>query len=287
MALKAESVDESFIRSRIPPRKASSHKGQNGVVCVVGGSAVYHGAPFLCSLAALRTGVDLVYVAVPKQIAQAVRALSPDLIVFPMPDTKLTSGNANRLSSWIRDVDSFALGPGLGSQTVDNLKHFIRKMEDKTRTVVLDADALRKGVLEAVTKPCILTPHTGEFERLFGVKLPEDTESRIQIVNEFSRKHAKTILLKGPVDIISDGERIAINKTHTPAMTVGGTGDVLTGICSALLAKGLSPFDAACCAAFINGKAGILASEEKGLHITASDVVSKIPLAMKDFDSIE
>lgn len=280
-------IDEEFVKRKIPPRKKDSHKGQNGTVCVVGGSSIYHGAPFLCAMGALRTGSDLVYLAVPKQIAPSIRALSPDFIVFPMPDTKLTKGNVNRLASWIRYVDSFAVGPGLGAQKVENLNNFFKRISEKCRSIVVDADALRKEVLDSITIPSVLTPHSGEFERISGIKLPENKEERINLVSEFSKKVGKTILLKGYIDIIAGSENIAINTTHTPAMTVGGTGDVLAGISSALLAKGLSPFDAACCASFINGRAGILAYNEKGLHITASDVASMIPLAMKDFDRIE
>ena len=90
-------IDEDYVKSRIPPRKRDSHKGMNGVVCVVGGGRIYHGAPFLCAMGAARTGVDLVYVAVPAQVAVPIRSLSPDLIVFPLPDSKLTRGNAVKL----------------------------------------------------------------------------------------------------------------------------------------------------------------------------------------------
>jgi ADP-dependent NAD(P)H-hydrate dehydratase len=285
--LDVTEIDEFFVRKRIPPRKSNSHKGQNGIVCVVGGSSIYHGAPFLCAKGALRTGSDLVYLAVPKQIVNSVRALSPDFIVYPLPDSKLTRGSTNRLCSWIKNVDSVAFGPGLGNQKIENLKYFVEKISEKTKTIVLDADSLRQGITSSLKIPSTLTPHSGEFERLFGVRLPEGEKERIETAFEFSKKEKKTLLVKGYIDVISDGSNVAVNRTHTPAMTVGGTGDVLTGICASLLSKGLSPFDAACCAAFINGRAGILAYQEKGLHITASDVADKIPYAMKDFDSIE
>ena len=100
-------------------------------------------------------------------------------------------------------------------------------------------------------------------------------------------EHGVVVLLKGPTDVISDGESVGLNDTHSPAMTVGGTGDVLTGVTSGLAAKGMGRFDAACCAAYINGLAGAEAAKELGLHIVASDVVGCIPKAMKRFDRIE
>ena len=96
-----------------------------------------------------------------------------------------------------------------------------------------------------------------------------------------------TVLVKGPTDIVSDGDRVAFNTTHSPAMTVGGTGDVLTGITTALAAKGLAGFEAACCAIYINGLAGERAAKEHGLHIVASDVVGNVAKAMMQFDRLE
>ena len=110
-------VDSDMVAGIIPPRRRDAHKRMNGTVCVVGGSRIYHGAPFLCGLGAMRSGVDLVYIAVPATIATAVRSLSPDFIVVPLPDSKLTRGNVSKLLSWVPRVDAFAVGPGLGRRT--------------------------------------------------------------------------------------------------------------------------------------------------------------------------
>jgi len=107
------------------------------------------------------------------------------------------------------------------------------------------------------------------------------------LVKKAAVKHGVVVLLKGPTDVISDGESVGLNVTHTPAMTAGGTGDVLTGIVTGLAAKGMGRFEAACCAAFVNGLAGVEAASEMGLHITASDVVSKVPKAMRKFDRLD
>jgi NAD(P)H-hydrate epimerase len=283
-------IDEGFVKGRIPARKKDSHKGMNGVVCIVGGGRTYHGAPLLCALGAARTGVDLVYLAVPAIVATAIRSLSPDLIVFPLPDSKLTRGNASRLASWLPEVGCIAIGPGLGPQNPNELKNALATLSAKSPALVADADALRAVILEAPDAQrakMVVTPHEGEFERLFGQKVPGPIEDRVAVVKKAAGEHGVVVLLKGPTDVISDGENVGLNNTHSPAMTVGGTGDVLTGVTAGLAAKGLGRFEAACCAAYINGLAGAEAAKELGLHILASDVVGCIPKTMKRFDRIE
>ena len=283
-------IDDGFVNARIPARKKDSHKGMNGVVCIVGGSRTYHGAPLLCAMGAARTGVDLVYLAVPAVIATAVRSLSPDLIVIPLPDSKLTRGNASRLASWLPEVGCIGIGPGLGPQNPNELNNALATLSAKSPALVVDADALRSAILEApaaLRAKMVVTPHAAEFERLFGQKVPGSTEERVAVVRKAAGEHGVVVLLKGPTDVVSDGEKVGLNNTHSPAMTVGGTGDVLTGVTSGLLAKGLGGFDAACCAAYINGLAGAEAAKEFGLHIVASDVVGGIPKAMKRFDRVE
>jgi ADP-dependent NAD(P)H-hydrate dehydratase len=278
-------TDAEMVGRILPPRRKDAHKRANGTVCVVGGSRLYHGAPFLCAMGAMRAGVDLVYIAVPASIATAVRSLSPDFIVIPLPDAKLTRGNVSKLMTWVPRVDAFAVGPGLGEQRPELVVNALNQMKGDGRSLVVDADALRPQIVPSIrgTKT-VVTPHAGEFERLFAVKLPDDTTGRVKAVMEQAKKAGVTVLLKGPTDVISDGNRAALNDTHSPAMTVGGTGDVLTGITGALLAKNVPPFDAACAAAYISGSAGVEAAKEFGMHITASDVANNVATAMKRFD---
>ena len=281
------SIDANMVAGVIPPRKRSSHKRMNGTVCVVGGSRLYHGAPFLCAQGAMRSGVDLVFVAVPAMIAPSIRALSPDFIVVPLPDAKLTRGNVSKLMSWVERVNAYAVGPGLGPQNPQHLVNAINSMKGGDTGIVVDADALRPQILPSLRNArAVVTPHAAEFERLFGQRLPGDLRGRVDLVSESAKKFGVTVLLKGPTDIVSDGEKIGTNDTHSPAMTVGGTGDVLTGVTAGLLAKGVSPFEAACAAAFVNGWAGVEAARELGLHITASDVANRIANAMKRFDRL-
>ncbi|MDA4118303.1 MAG: NAD(P)H-hydrate dehydratase [Thaumarchaeota archaeon] len=283
-------MDGEFVMRALPPRKRSSHKKMNGVVCVVGGSRTYHGAPFLCAMGAARSGVDLVYLAVPAAIVTPIRSLSPDLIVIPLPDSKLTRGNASRLASWLPEVGAIGIGPGLGPQNPDELKNALATLSEKCGTLVVDADALRPQILgspEAQRSKTIVTPHAGEFERLFGQPVPDDIDARAALVRKAAGDHGLVVLLKGPTDVVSDGDKVALNNTHSAAMTVGGTGDVLTGITAGLAAKGIERFSAACCAIFINGLAGVEATKDLGDHIIASDVVARIPKVMKQFDKTE
>jgi ADP-dependent NAD(P)H-hydrate dehydratase len=278
-------IDARMVAGVIPARKKSSHKRMNGTVCVVGGSRLYHGAPFLCASGAIRSGVDLVYIAVPASIAPSIRGLSPDFIVVPLPDSKLTRGNVSKLMSWVEGIDCFALGPGLGPQPPELIVQAINKMKGEERRLVIDADALRPQILPSIKGTgAIVTPHAKEFERLFGGALPPEVEGRVKVVSEVAKKTDVTVLLKGPTDVVSDGNRVGLNDTHTPAMTVGGTGDVLTGIVAGLSAKGMGPFEAACAGVFINGSAGVEAVRSLGFHITASDVANNIANAMKQFD---
>ncbi|MFQ6011157.1 MAG: NAD(P)H-hydrate dehydratase, partial [Nitrososphaerales archaeon] len=219
----AAEVTEDMFQSVFRPRNDDSHKGQNGVVLVVGGGWLYHGAPTLAALAASRTGVDLVLVAVPKVIAPSVRAISPNLIVLPLPDAKLTRGSAKRLLKWIPEVDAVVVGPGLGIGPKDGISVLLTDLVSKGAGITLDADALRKEVLEHVKgRKCVLTPHLGEFKRLFGVNLEKDSSAvRAKKVKKYAKQWKLTILLKGQVDVISDGAEVVLNYKGTSAMTVG------------------------------------------------------------------
>lgn len=286
--MRTISIDGAFVSKVIPARSKDSHKRMNGSVCVVGGSRLYHGAPFLCGMGAMRSGVDLVFVAVPAMIAPSVRALSPDLIVVPLPDAKLTRGNVSKLLAWVKDIDAFAVGPGLGPQNPHEVAHAINEFKGAGKGLVIDADALRPEALASMKNAnAVVTPHAMEFQRLFGQALPADLDARVDAVTSCAEKAGLTVLLKGATDIVTDGNRVGLNVTHSPAMTVGGTGDVLTGITAGLLSKGMPPFEAACAAAFVNGSAGAEAARQFGLHIVASDVVNQIANVMKRFDRIE
>ena len=286
MTEQPHDVTSDIVAAYMPPRKMDSRKGQNGKVLVVGGSRIYHGAPIMASLAALRTGSDLVYTAVPKTISGAVRAASYDIIAIPMADQKLTRGTAQQLAGAIPvPLDSAAIGMGLA--VTDGLPILVRRLTDMDIRLVLDAGALIPGIAEMVSdRNCILTPHAGEFKRVFGVIPPDDINDRYEMVRQKAAGFGVTILLKGSVDVISDGKTTYLCRGRVPAMTVGGTGDVLAGLTAGLLSRSRDSLGSAAAAAFINKRVGDIVYAQKGLHMISSDMLPVIPSVMKEFDRV-
>ena len=256
---------------------------------VLGGSYIYHGAPALSSLAALRTGADLVYTCVPKINVQSTRAVSPNLIVIPLADSKLTRGAVNKLLGQIpSDLDSSTIGMGLSIQDPEALKLLVKSLLDRDVRLSLDASTLVNYILPLLSgKNVIVTPHQGEFKRMFGEVPPESKKSRIAMVEKFAKKHSVTIILKGSTDIISNGTTTYLNTKNIPAMTVGGTGDILSGIISGILAQNRDVLESAVTATYFNGLAGKMTQKKFGTHMTATDLLDVLPIVMKSFDKIK
>ena len=283
-----KNLTAALVKKFIPARKSKSRKGDNGIVLVVGGSYIYHGAPVLSSLAALRCGTDLVYTCVPKINVTPTRAISPNLIVIPLVDQKLTLGAVKKLVGALpRNLHSATIGMGLAIQEKNSLLHLVKSLLDRDVRLSLDASALIPEVLPILAhKNVVVTPHAGEFKRLFG-DVPSDSNlERIKLVEENALKHGITILLKGSTDIISDGKITYLCEKNTPAMTVGGTGDVLSGLVAGLLSTNRNPLESAAAASYICGLAGKEVQEKLGLHITSMDLIDSIPSVMKPFDKI-
>jgi len=272
----------------INPRHLDSKKGDNGIVLVVGGNRIYHGAPILASLSALRSGTDLVYTAVPRSNIIPVRSASPNIIALPLADDKLTVGSANRLIAMLpKKPDSAAIGMGLTVSKPEALLILVRRLQSLGTKLVLDASALVPSILSQIENTdAIVTPHAGEFKRIFGETVGDKEDERISSVHKTAKLHGITILLKGWIDIVSNSERIAVNSIHNCGMTVGGTGDVLSGLVSGFLSK-YAPFESSMLGVFINGTAGNLALEKMGIHLVATDLISNIPAAMEPFDLIK
>ena len=284
----AKNLQSTIVRKFIPERKACSRKGENGVVLIVGGSYIYHGAPILSSLAALRAGSDLVYTSVPKINAQSTRSISPNLIVLPLVDSKLTRGAANKLLGQIpHGLNSATIGMGLAIKDIESLETLLKPLLNRDVRLSLDASALVSGILPLISnKNVVVTPHAGEFKRLFGEVPSNQIKDRITLVEKHAKKYQITILLKGPTDIISNGEKTFLNPKKTPAMTVGGTGDVLSGITAAFLARNRDSLESASAAAYVNGLAGKIVQRKLGLHMVASDLIDVLPSVLKPYDRI-
>ena len=256
-----------------PKRRPDSHKYDFGSLLIIGGSKLYSGSPALAALAAYRAGVDLVTVVAPRRAADIIASFSPDLIAYPLKGDYLNSGHLKELLKLAKSKTAVVIGGGLcrRKETLKTVAEFLKKTK---LPCVIDADAIYAvAEYKPTLRPnSIITPHAYEFYVLGG-KEPREEEA----VKELASKLNATILLKGNIDIISNGREVALNETGCPEMTVGGTGDTLAGICGALLAQSINGFDAACCAAYINGKAGSLAAKEKKQGLTATDLIEKIP----------
>jgi len=281
-------LSSSLVKKFISPRKSSSRKGDNGIVLVVGGSYIYHGAPILSSIAALRCGTDLVYTCVPKINVTPTRAISPNLIVIPLVDQKLTRGAVNKLVGALpRNLDSATIGMGLAIQERNSLLVLVKSFLDRDVRLSLDASALVPEVLPLLkNKNVVVTPHAGEFKRLFGELPPNSKTQRIKLVEKNAKEYGITVLLKGATDVISNGNTTYLYEKKIPAMTVGGTGDVLSGLVAGMLSKSRNALESAASAAFINGLAGKSAQKKLGLHMTSMDLLDEIPSVMKPFDKI-
>ncbi len=266
-------------------RKNDSHKGENGKVLVIGGSAGYHGAPILSALGALNSGADLVHLAVPEGNYDVTRSYAPDFIVKKFPGEYLGSGG-----HWFPEdkYNSIVMGPGLGSQK-ETQENVLSLLKNTPVPVVIDADAIKALEGTKLKINGVITPHSKEFQMLSGKKLPKNMDKRKSVLLEESAQKGSVILLKAPVDIIvSPDGNCKFNETGNSGMTVGGTGDVLAGIVGGFIAQGIGPFTAAYCSAFINGAAGDELYSWKGNCFTASDLAYEIPFTIKrmlDFES--
>lgn len=267
-------------------RPSESHKGDFGRLLIIGGSETFSGAPALVALSALRTGVDLAYVAAPEKTAYTISSMSPDLITLKLEGKHLNVGCIPILKTYIETVSAVVLGPGLGlhPETREAVKLVIETVESAGKPLLLDADGL-KAFAEFKRKlnvPLVLTPHAGEYAILTGKKLTEGLMQKISDVQKTATELGAVVLLKGYVDIVSDERRFKLNFTGNPGMTVGGTGDVLSGIVGAFLAQKTDPFEATVAGTFVNGAAGDFVFEEKGYHMISTDLIKWIPSVLND-----
>jgi len=271
-------VSVRFLSKNLVKRKADSRKGQNGRVLVVGGSHEYFGSPALVALAALRTGADLVYLLVPEYIAPTVASYSPDLIVWGYKGEYLNKRAMDLFSELREKTDVMVIGNGI-TKKPDVLKVTEKMIREYKKPCVIDADAIIAqgyGIKNAV-----YTPHVKEFERLAGRALPQEFRARKLSVNLLAEKLSSAVLLKGKIDIATDGKKTILNKTGNAGMTCGGTGDTLAGVCGALMAQGNSALISAACAAYINGAAGDFAYKKFGNSLIASDLINEIANVLK------
>ncbi|MFO0819017.1 MAG: NAD(P)H-hydrate dehydratase [Pirellulales bacterium] len=265
---------------RLEPRPPESHKGDFGRAVLVGGSRGMSGAIALAGMAALRGGAGLVRLAVPDPCLDSVARFEPSYMTWPLPADargRLTLAAWEPLQEALADATCVAVGPGLGrSNEIDGLVGQLYR--HVARPLVVDADGLNalassSEVWGANQGPRILTPHPGEFRRLFGAAARVREEQEEQAI-EFARRVAAVVVLKGSRTLVTDGWRVYRNATGNPGMATGGSGDVLTGLITALVCQGLEPFDAAQLGVYLHGLAGDWAAAEVGqVSLIATDLI--------------
>jgi hydroxyethylthiazole kinase-like uncharacterized protein yjeF len=245
-------TEPAGLRPLSPRRSFDSHKGDYGRVGIVAGSRGFAGASMLCAEAAARSGAGLITLYVPEEIYECVVArIIPEIMVSPLSSFR---------SIMDARLDALAIGPGLGSSRRPEILDLISLFPGPA---VVDADGLNAlsgeiGRLSSTAGPRLLTPHPGEMARLWQTK----GKTRVQMVSEFTAEYPVALLLKGARTLVAQkGKALAYNSSGSPGMATGGSGDVLTGVCGALLGRGLSPYDAGRFGAWLCGRAGELASE--------------------------
>jgi len=273
------------VKKLYPKRDANSHKGMNGRVMIVGGSKEFYGAPVLSALGALYGGADLVYVFVPECNFDVCRSIYPDLIVRPFPGDYLDLKAVTPILDFSRNCDSILIGPGLGEReaTMEALQRIVKAIEIPT---VLDAGAIQvfQKIKEVPQQQIVITPHHNEFETLTGkdIKISGSLSNKVVLIRTLATDLKINIILKGPQALIAseEGEIIA-NKTGNAGMTVGGSGDVLSGLTASMIAQGASPFQACQLSAYLIGKAGDEVYKQKGFAYSASDIAFELPYVLK------
>ncbi|PYK43921.1 MAG: bifunctional ADP-dependent NAD(P)H-hydrate dehydratase/NAD(P)H-hydrate epimerase [Verrucomicrobia bacterium] len=279
--LPLEAADETVactvsLRGLVPRRPFNAHKNQFGRVGIVAGSRGFAGAATMCAWGALRGGAGLVEVFVPENIYEIVAAASPfEAMVKPVKSYR------NLIEE---KIDVWGIGPGLGRDNASEIIQFVQRAQSP---MVVDADALNiisadLSILKNCRGPRLLTPHPGEMKRLAG----DQKNSRAELARKFTSEFPVTLLLKGSRTVVAEsGKRVSYNTTGNPGMATGGMGDVLTGVCAALLAQKLSPFDAARVGAWVCGRAAELALFDNGeseQSLLPRDVVTNLGRAFRE-----
>jgi NAD(P)H-hydrate epimerase len=317
--IHASVVDQDKVRTMLPDRPLDGHKGTFGTCMIVGGSTNYCGAVLLSAKSAYRIGAGLVRAAIPGAIYDAIAGQVPECtwIVLPHSMGVINSSASAVIQENLDRVGAMLIGPGVGQEkeTLDFLKDLLLFKETRTRkaaigfssqsniaentkrlnqpTLVFDADALKllpniKNWYQMLKEMAVLTPHPGEMAALTGLTINEVQKDREGVVKKFAAKWGHVVVLKGAVTIIASpsGKTVFI-PIATPALASAGTGDVLSGMITGLIAQGMKAFDAAVAGAWLHARAGVVAAIKQGqaISITASDVIDQIPFVLKDITS--
>jgi len=270
---------------KLKPRVIDAHKGDFGKVLIIAGSVGMSGAAALAGRAALRAGAGLVRLATAKSALPIVASIEPSYTTIPLAEDnvgRISAKAINTILTAISENDAVAFGPGIGVS--GDLRSVVQTLlEQKQLRLVIDGDGLNnlsklKNWPSKLKAEVMLTPHPGEMKRLwsglFREELPPDRQQQaVQLA-----QHTKTIVvLKGAGTVVTDGQKVYVNKTGNPGMATAGSGDVLTGVITALIGQGLSNFNAAVLGVYIHGLAGDIAAKKIGqVSLIATDIAEAL-----------
>ena len=275
----------TFMKTRDP----FSHKGQNGRLMIVGGSDEYTGAPVLATKAALRTGVDTVRTIVPESIRDIVAGYSEDFLIGTAEGSYFHSKQADYFAKFAINRHT-CVAIGMGTSNKPEVQKFIRRFVAQTKkkiSLVIDADGIRSfgnflDILQG--SGVILTPHRAEIRDLLNEEIPIGGQALISFLEQKAKKLGVIFVLKGKIDIITNGTRTFLNKTGHSGMTVGGTGDVLSGVIAAFACFIKDKFFASVIGAYIMGIAGEIAAQKYGNSLLATDIIKNIPQVLLELE---
>ena len=289
-SLEVQVTEESDLKSWLPQRSAASHKGNYGHVMVIAGSKGKGGAAGLTALSALRTGCGLVTLALPESCQKAFEFHPLEVMTLPAPETNAGTfalSARKLLLTHSKGMSVVAIGPGLSTEpeTVQLITELIPMIDCP---VIIDADALNamaqnQNIFSQLKTNAILTPHPKEMSRITGIKTSTILEKRIEVARNFARSHSVNVVLKGAATLIAHPSGMTtINPTGNPGMATAGSGDILTGIISSLVAQGLPSERAAIAGSYLHGLSGdIFARRETQASLIAGDLLRTLPDAMK------
>ncbi|TKJ37175.1 MAG: NAD(P)H-hydrate dehydratase [Planctomycetes bacterium B3_Pla] len=273
---------------KLKSRAIDAHKGDFGKVCIIAGSLGMSGAAALAGRAALRAGTGLVRVATPKSVLPIVASIEPCFTTIALPEDaagRISAKAINTILEAVVENDAVAFGPGVGvSGALRSILEVL--IEQQQLRLLIDADGLNnladiRDWPARLNAKLILTPHPGEMKRLWsGLFREQLLADRQEQAAKLARQTKTVVVLKGAGTVVTDGERVYVNKTGNPGMATAGSGDVLTGVITALVGQGLSDFDAAILGVYVHGLAGDIGAERVGqTSLITTDIIDSLPAA--------
>lgn len=282
----SDTYEVDSIKNLLPESKADDNKGSRGKVLIIAGCVKYLGAAKMCTLAALRTGCGLVSLMLPKNLCASVQSCISEAVILPLECTDYITFDAfTQYEKEIMSADSIVIGPGLSSSA--EVSKILEYLANINKPIIIDADGINSfyGNIDILKtyKNAAVTPHPGEFARLFGTTISEVLQNRIELARNAAIKTGSVVVLKGASTVTASPDGICfINTTGNPGMATGGSGDVLSGIAGAIAARTGNLTEAMYVSVYLHGFAGDIVSKQIGTEgMLPSDLINTLPYAIQ------